>query len=262
MRVVLLLLFSALLLLGDVFKLYLNDGGYHLVREYSIQGDRIHYFSTERSQWEDIPVALVDLAKTENEHKAKAAVISKEAKADEEEEKAEREQRRDIASIPMEPGAYFKTGQKVDTLLAAQYQVVTSKKRKTLQVLSPIPIVSGKASVVIKGERADYTISDPRPNFYLRLEKEQRFGIITLTPKKGMRLVENISIVPVANQAEEERKQMDTFDQDLGNGLFKVWPEKDLSPGEYALVEFEDSGDPNDIELVVWDFAVVPKAGS
>lgn len=245
--------------MADVFKLYLKDGGYHLVREYSVQGDRIHYFSTERSQWEDIPVALVDLAKTESEHKAKVAVISKEAKEEAEEEKAERDLRREIASIPMEPGLYYRTGTKVDTLLAAEYQVVTSKKRRTLQILSPVPLIPGKASVVIKGERAAYTLDDPRPNFYLRQEKEQRFGIITLTPKKGMRVVENISILPVAQQAEEERKQMDTFDQDLGNGLFKVWPQKDLEPGEYALVEFEDSGDPNDIDLVIWDFAVVAK---
>lgn len=259
MRVVVLLLFCAVLLIADVFKLYLKDGGYHLVREYSVQGDRIHYYSTERSQWEDIPVALVDLAKTEGEHKAKTNVISKEAKEEAEEEKAERDLRREIASIPMEPGAYFKTDTKVDAIPAAQYQVVTSKRRRTLQILSPVPLVPGKASVVIKGERAAYTVDDPRPNFYLRQDKEQRFGIITLTPKKGMRVVENISIIPVANQAEEERKQMETFDQDLGNGLFKVWPQKDLAPGEYALVEFEDSGDPNDIALVIWDFAVVPK---
>jgi hypothetical protein len=37
-----------------------------------------------------------------------------------------------------------------------------------------------------------------------------------------------------------------------------VWPEKDLAPGEYALVEFADKGDINDVELVIWDFAVRP----
>ena len=139
---------------------------------------------------------------------------------------------------------------------SAPYQVVTDKKRKTLQILSPIPLVPGKASVVIKGEHSAYSIPDPRPNFYLRLDNEQRFGIITLTPKKGSRIVENISVMQVANQAEEERKQMDTFDQDLGGGLFKVWPQKDLVPGEYALVEFADKGDINDVELIIWDFAV------
>jgi len=251
-----LFLLTAALLLADTFKLYLKEGGYHIVREYSLVGDRVHYFSTERGEWEDIPRELVDLTRTENERKARRDDQSQEAREEAEEAKAVREQRREIASIPMDPGAYFKAGGKVDTLPSAEYQVVTNKRRKALQILSPIPLVPGKASVVIKGDHSAYSISDFRPNFYLRLDNEQRFGIITLTPKKGMRVVEDISILPVANQAEEERKQMDTFDQDLGNGLFKVWPQKDLVPGEYALVEFADKGDPNAVQLIIWDFAV------
>lgn len=262
-RVILLLLLSAALLMADTFKLYLKEGGYHSVREYSIQGDRVHYFSTERGEWEDIPTELVDFDKTEKERKSKDVILSREAQQEAEEEKAERDQRREIASVPMNPGAYFKVDNKIDTLPSAEYQVVTSKKRRTLQILSPIPLVPGKASVVIKGEHSTYAINDPRPNFFLRLDQEQRFGIITLVPKKGQRVVENISIMPVANMAAEERKQMDTFEQDLGKGLFKVWPQKDLAPGEYALVEFVDKGDINDVELTIWDFAIragVPKS--
>ncbi len=258
MRLVLLLLLFAALLFADTFKLYLKEGGYHAVREYSVQGDRVHYFSTERGEWEDIPLDLVDLTRTEKERQAKDTAIAREAKEESEEAKALREERKEIAAIPADPGAYFRTGGKIDTLLTADYQVVTNKKRKALQILSPIPLVPGKASVVIKGEHASYVVNETRPNFYLRMEEQQRFGIITLTPKKGQRVVENISIVAVANVANEERNQMETFEQDLGNGLFKVWPEKDLAPGEYALVEFADKGDINDVELVIWDFAVRP----
>ena len=46
----------------------------------------------------------------------------------------------------------------------------------------------------------------------------------------------------------------------MGNGLFKVWPEKPLDPGEYAMVQFGDSEDPSEIDLLVWDFAYVPAA--
>jgi len=243
-------------MLGDTFKLYLKEGGYQSVREYSIQGDRIHYFSTERGEWEDIPREMVDLDHTENERKSRQESTSKEARQQAEEDKAERDQRHEIASVPMNPGAYFKVGDKIETVPAADYQVVTSKRRKTLQILSPIPLIPGKASVVIKGEHSSYTIHDVRPNFYLRLEKEERFGIITLTSKKGQRIVEDISILPVAKIAQEDRKQMETFEQDLGNSLFKIWPEKDLQSGEYALVEFADKGDADDINLIIWDFAV------
>jgi hypothetical protein len=257
-RVVLLLLLSAALLVGDTFKLYLKDGGYHLVREYQVQGDRVRFYSTERDEWEEMPVALVDLAKTEREHKARLDEAQSAARAEDEEEKAEREQQREIASIPMEPGAYYKTDKDVQSVPSADFQVVTDKKRRALQIASPVPLIPGKAAVVIKGEHSKFVISDPRPSFYLRLAKEERFGIVKVTPHKNTRIVENISIIPVAKQAIEERKQMDTFDQQIAEGLFRVWPEKPLTPGEYALIEFTDKEDMNEVELLVWDFAYQP----
>jgi hypothetical protein len=257
-RVVLLLLLSTVLALGDTFKLYLKEGGFHLVREYQVQGDRIRYFSTERGEWEEIPAALVDLTKTEREHKADAERVQSQTRAEDEEENAERAQRREIASIPMEPGAYYKNGEQVESVPASDFQVITDKKRRALQMVSPVPLIPGKAVVVIKGEHAKFSVSDPRPSFFLRLAKEERFGIVRVTPRKNTRIVENISIVPVAKQAIEERQQMDTFEQQLADGLFRVWPEKPLSPGEYALIEFSDKQDLDEVQLLVWDFAYQP----
>ena len=255
MRVILLLLLAATVLLGETFKLYLKDGSYHAVREYQVQGDRVRYYSTERGEWEEIPVELVDLSKTEHERKVIAEDQSTTARQEEEEENAEREQRREIASIPAGPGAYYQAAGKMAVVPAADYQIITDKKRRLLQMASPVPLIPGKASVVIKGEHAKFSVNDDRPSFYLRLEKEERFGIVRLTPKKDTRVVENISIIPVAKQAMEERKQMDTFEQELANGLYRVWPEKALTPGEYALIEFSDANDTEDIRLLVWDFA-------
>jgi hypothetical protein len=259
-RAVVLFLIAASLLFGDTFKLFLKDGGYHLVREYQVQSDRVRYYSTERGDWEEIPLALVDLDKTEQQHKARQERQQDVAREEDEEEKALREQRREIASIPMDPGGYYNQDGQVKPLKLADYQVITNKKRKAIQVLSPVPLVPGKASVVIKGEHSDFVVNDPRPSFYMRLVKEERFGIIRLTPKKDARLVENISILPVTKQALEERKQMDTFEQQLAEGLYKVWPEKPLEPGEYALVEYTETEDQQDIELLAWDFAVARTA--
>ena len=257
---VLLFLFAAVLLFGETTKLYLKDGGYHLVREYHVEGDRVRFYSTERSQWEEMPLSLVDLDKTERAKKAEDQKASKEVREEDEEEQAKRELRREIQSIPMDTGTYYNNDGKIKTVPLAEYQIVTSKKRKTLQVLSPIPLVPGKASVVIKGDHSNFIVHEDRPSFYMRLEKEERFGIVSLEPKKDARVVEDISIVPVAKQAIENRKQMDTFQQELASGLYKVWPEKPLTPGEYALVEYGDTGDMNDIELLVWDFAYRPAA--
>ena len=261
MRVLALLLFSALLLFGDTFKLYLKDGGYHMTREYKREGDRVRYFSTERGEWEEIPVELVDLQKTEAERKNRASAETQEARVLDEEEKAERALRKEIASIPMNPGAYYLRGKTVDALSLSDYQVITDKKRKTLQILSPVPLVPGKAVVVIKGDRAKFKVGEDRPEFYFRRDKEERFTIVKVTPtKKNTRIVENISIAPMVNQTSEQRKEIPVFQQDMGNGLFKVWPEKPIEPGEYAIVQFGNSDEAQDIELLVWDFAYIPSA--
>lgn len=252
MRIVVLFLLTALLLFGRATKLYLKDGSYHLVSQYQIQGDRVRFYSTERSQWEEMPVSLVDLSKTEAEQKKIQAEDRKETEELDEEETAERALQHEIESIPMNSGAYYKgNGPRIRALPSAEYQVVTNKTRKMLTYLSPIPIIPGKATVVIKGDHSPFTVTDPRPEFYLRLAKEERFGIIRLTPRKNTRIVENISIAPVINENYEERKQMPAFTQELQSNLYKVWPEKPLTPGEYALVEYAEG----EVDMLIWDFS-------
>jgi hypothetical protein len=255
-KAILLGLGIAALCMGENFKLYLKDGDYHSVREYQVQGHRIRYFSTERGEWEEIPKELVDLNKTESERKSKNEELVREARAEDEEEKAERAHQKEIASIPMEAGAYYKVGDEVKTVKASDYEVITNKKRRILQTVSPVPLIPGKAIVTIKGEHAPISFTEERPSFFLRLAKEERFGIIRLTPRKGQRVVENISIVPVSKQAMEERKQVDTFQQQLMWNLYRVWPEKALEPGEYALMEYTSGDDTSDIQLLIWDFAI------
>jgi hypothetical protein len=41
-------------------RLILKDGSYQVVREYKVTGDRVRYFSVERSEWEELPENLVD----------------------------------------------------------------------------------------------------------------------------------------------------------------------------------------------------------
>ena len=261
MRLFLLFLLTTVLLLGDTFKLYMKDGDFHVVREYQVEGDRVRYYSTERGDWEEIPLELVDLDKTRKEHDSKKADSVKEQHEQNEEEQAERALRREIASIPMESGAYYRSDEKVQPLQAAQYQVVTNKKRLALKMLSPVPLVPGKASVVIQGDHSKFVVHDDRPNFYFRPEKQERFGIIRVMPKKDVRVVENVTIVPVSNEAAQDRRQIEVFQQQMEGTLYKVWPEKELEPGEYAVIEFDDSADKpkDDLALMVWDFAYQPK---
>lgn len=253
-KVVLILLLAAASLFAETFKLYMRDGQYHLVREYQVQGDRVRYFSTERGEWEEIPASLLDLKKTEDERKRRDAILQESTQAQDEEEKAERAQAAELARIPMNAGAYLVEGDQITTLEPAESSIVTNKKRSVLKAVTPIPIVAGKAEVQIDGEHAKVIVRNNRPEFYLRLSADQRFGIIQLTPKKGIRMVENLSIMPVVNEPIEEQKQIETFRRQLGDRLFKIWPTKALEPGEYAVVEYTEGK----VNLQVWDFAYKP----
>jgi len=253
-RVVIVFFVAAFLLLADTFKLYLKDGDCHMVREYQVLGDRIRYYSTERGEWEEIPKQLVDLDKTEKKRSSKKDELKKEAKANAEEDQAERALRGEIESIPMNPGTYYEEGNQVKALTIADYKVITDKKRQALKVLSPVPLIPGKASVVIQGEHSKFVVNEDKPGFYFRLAKQERFGIVRLTPKKTVRVVEDIAIIPVSKENVQEQKQVETFEQQLASDLYKVWPEKPLTPGEYAVIEYAEG----EVQLLIWDFAYRP----
>src|SRR5207248_3951702 len=100
------LLFFAVAAIAANVHLYLKDGTYQIVREYSIQEDRVHYYSIERSDWEDIPLSLVDLKRTESEAAAHKTAIEEESKVIAAEEKVEREIQDEVIKIPRDPGVY------------------------------------------------------------------------------------------------------------------------------------------------------------
>ena len=237
-------------------KLYLKDGAFHMVREYEVVEDRVRYYSNERGDWEEIPLALVDLSRTEKEVGARKAAVAEEMKADAAEEKAEREQKREVSLIPQDPGVYQLENRKLDIFKLAESKVRTSKGRTLLKMMAPIPI-NGKGTLEIDGLNSSHVLTDPRPEFYMELAAEEQFGIVRLTPQKGVRIVAKLSMVPVVNEVEEQLEEVDIFRRQLDqNMLFKIWPTKPLEPGEYAVIEYT----PGKMNMRIWDFTYKPAA--
>jgi hypothetical protein len=232
-------------------RLYLRDGSDHLVREYQVLDDRVRFYSLERSEWEEIPLELVDLERTDKERARLNQEREQRAAEDRIERQAERQGRTELHRVPLEDGVYWVHGEQILPLAQAEPQIVGNTRRSILKVIAPIPVVAGKQTVEIPGAASKFTVRDPRPQFYFRLAKMERFGLVRVKPKKDARVVQDVTIVPVSNEVMEEQEEIEVFRQQLAPSVFKIWPVEPLEPGEYAIVQFT----PGKVNTQVWDFA-------
>ena len=252
MRKYLLILVALAAVWAANVKLYLKDGTYQIVREYKVESDRVRFYSLERSEWEEIPLRLVDLKRTETEAEAHQAELEKDSKVLAEEEKVEREMRREVTRIPQDPGVYWLEGNQAKVMKAAEVVVKTNKGRSVLAKLAPVPVVSGKGTLETQGAHSQNAFTNPEQEFYIQLSETERFGIIKLTPKGAVRIVENLTFVPVTKEVVEEQVPVEIFQKQMADGLYKIWPKEALEPGEYAVVEYTEGK----INVQVWDFAI------
>ena len=260
-------------------KLMLKDGSYQLVRSYERNGDRVRYYSVERSAWEEIPAAMVDWDAT-----AKAAAAEKGAeealaqKVHVQEEANRIDTVMDVdASLEVAPGVFLPPGEgmflidgkHVTPLEQAGAGISTDKKQFLKQVLSPIPIVPSKRNVEIPGSQAKIRVSDSNLEFYLReappdpdraspIAKSSRPGesgpeveLVRATVKGNKRQLESIRAL-FGEQMEENRKTMSLQRWEIAPTVYRFTLGEPLPPGEYALAEILPDG----MNLFVWDFGV------
>jgi hypothetical protein len=249
-----LLLFFACALSAANLKLYFKDGSYQLVREYKVASDRISFYSVDREDWEEVPAALVDLDKTQAEIKRRAEDVRADAEAQAAEDKAERDARKEVASVPAEEGVYLIENEKLTPMKVGESKVVTNKRRSVLKAISPVPMVPGKATLELDGPHATQGTLNRSPEFYIRLSQDERFGIVRMGDHKGNRVVEKLTIQPVVNETQQQPDLVEVFRQQVADGLFKIWPQKPLDPGEYAVVQYSDEK----VNMQVWDFFIAP----
>lgn len=236
---------------AESFRLYLHDGTYQQVREYKVEDERVRYYSTERSEWEEIPLRLVDLKKTEAERAQVQERVKKDAAADAAEDQFERQQAHEISLIPKGAGVYYLRDGKAETVKQAESTIVTNKKRTVLRYLSPLPVI-GKATIELDGLHAAFVVREDRPTLWFRPSADERFGIVRCQAKPASRVVEKWYTEPVSKELVIEHDEVEMFQQQVADDLYKIWPQKPLAPGEYAVIEFtEGKGNTQ-----VWDFRV------
>jgi hypothetical protein len=252
MRTILALLLLTVSAFAEVQKLYMTDGTYQLVREWKKDGDRIKFYSTERSEWEEVPLNLVDVRKTEAESVVRKSALDEGARMAAEEDQAVKEQHDDILKIPQDPGVYVLNDSKqLQIFKLADVKVHNNKGRSILKIAIPMPIVPGKATMELDGEHSANIVHQDRQEFFLQLEKQETFAIIRLTPHRNVRIAEQIDIAPLVKEMSEEVQEVPSFKKQLTeSGLYKIWPEKPMTEGEYAVIEYT----PGKVEPRIWDF--------
>ena len=236
--------------------LVLDDGAEISVREYEIGPERVRYYSLERGQWEEVPVAIVDLDRTEDRNRATRAAITESREELRRERAAERRARTELHSVPLDDGVYYLGPAGHVPLEQVFLKLDKSAGRTALNVIAPVPVMTGKRTLSIAGLNAKTVTSDERPAFYLRLDKFARFGISRLKPepKKNRRVVQQVYTVPRAEEQLEAQDEVEVFRQQLAPLVYKIWPVEPLEAAEYAVVDFT----PGKSDLRVWDFSHQP----
>jgi hypothetical protein len=242
-------------------RLYLKDGTYQLVRSYEVRGDRVHFYSVERSEWEDVPLSLVDLQATRRGKAQEAAETEKAIGRAQELEKEHFERPPDSGPqiapgvrLPAEEGIYSYDGLRLIRLIQSSGEIVTDKKRLALSLAIPGPLFKNRQLVVLAGPKAAVRMPNSRPSFFAQFADGlgERLQLVSLKSGKQDRVVENIESRFRPSQASESRATLALDYVRAGPGLFKLTPLQALSPGEYAFGELIQGK----LNLDLWDFGI------
>jgi hypothetical protein len=217
----------------------------------------------ESSQWEQIPASLVDwdaTHKSEAEQAARDAELKAKIRAS---SLAQRTKGIDVdLSLEIKPGLFLPDGvgfyaldrnNNIREMKQSTAELKRSTGRDVERILSGVPMIPGKETMDIPGERAAMRLSTAEPEFFMRPvdRREPRFRLLRAQVKGSRRLIDSISI---RFTGEEKHNATDIEIQTWipATGVFRYTLYERLEPGEYAFVEMTSGG----ISVNVWDFGV------
>ena len=278
-------------------RLILKDGSYQVVTKFEIQGDRVHYYSAERGEWEDVPDELIDWKATnEYERDRAAGKQSPEAIALDKELEEERQQDEALSPhvapglrLPSEGGVYA-----LDTYLSEPQLVpldqnngeVNRQTKRNVLRAAINPISGAKRTIELAGASSKIQMHASLPTIYINLEplNEEAEPVRSNTPPttknskapgkpspelpwdrfrivkvqpKGDRRIVGEIKTAVYGKTSQEQDAVPTTNEQFGEGWIKITPQAPLDAGEYAVAEMLGS---QGINSYVWDFGVHPDA--
>ena len=270
-------------------RLILKDGSYQLTTKWEIQGERVHYYSAERYDWEDIPKSLIDWDATNKFNQENPKGVNPNASAEDirqadADEKAERA--KDEASRPeVAPGLrlpdtggvflldHFRNQPQLVEVVQNGGELNKQMGKNIMHsIINPIPTGS-KESIELKGVHAPVQAHETSPAIYVditpadsdatsnkpspELNRPDRFKIVRVQQKKDGRVVSTVKVSLMGKVTNQEDFVPVSGEVVNGGEWLKLTPDQALAAGEYAVVEMLD---PQTINMYVWDFGVDPNA--
>lgn len=243
-------------------KLVMKDGTFQIVRDYKMEGDRVRYFSVERSEWEEMPASLIDWPATkraESEDQKSEASFTNEVAAHEAAAKAVP---LDVdASFEVVPGVFLPPGEgffilegkAVFQLKQSAASTKLNKHHLVEQVVVPIPVIPSRSSVDLPGRHATFRTTSSEPEFYFRTKdsSEPEIELLEAHIHGDKRHIENID--SLFGQDNHKGKTVLMQEWQVATGLYRFTLGQSLAPGEYALAQFSPK---EGINLLLWDFGV------
>ncbi len=242
-------------------KLYLEDGTFQLVKSYEVHGDRVRYYSVERSQWEEVPVSIVDFGATERAQKEEKSRQQQDQKEAQEIDKQRFERPADAGfevapgiRLPKDEGVFAFDGTRLIRLVQSSAEIVTDKKRAALNMVLP-PVLKNRSLAVLPGPKAAVRIFVAQPTFYVQFAEGvgAKVELISVKQTKEARVLEKFERSSLGiGKPSELRASVPLERTEVTPGLFRLRPTQPLARGEYALAELIQQK----LNLEVWDFGI------
>ncbi|MBZ5656443.1 MAG: hypothetical protein LAO56_14335 [Acidobacteriia bacterium] len=162
-------------------RIILKDGSFQSVTKYEIKGERVHYFSAERGEWEDVPKSLVDWDATEKYEQGRlqgapapeAIQLDKELEAEQKAEDARSPHVAPGLRLPDDGGIFLLDTFQNEPQLAELQQSggELNKNMKTNILRATInPLASAKQTIELPGEHAKIQSHTSVPSIYINVE--------------------------------------------------------------------------------------------